>query len=580
MLHFIRFLLYLALGLMSLQAQSLRLWTWDGRTFSHSRNATLVPMAVGSLQKAFVLKAWAEQHADTPAPVIACTPSSHCWKPSGHGSLDLIQATSQSCNAYFIALSRATPKSRVQAHLNANGWRGTLTTDDDAIGLSQDLSIHPFELLKRYHELVFRPWSLGEPHRKAFLQGMREAAITGTAKGIRQRGLWAKTGTLPSVSIPGQTCGFALAVTDAGLAILARLEPGVGREAAICLNRVLDQQKEGPLDLDAFAGDREMNKSPQKNRALPDQVRVRLLDLLPPMQTLTVQNLETRPVPASQGWLGPKAIQTLKKGEFVGPGTLEIKDTPSGLIRRFKGRLDRTPSGLIATLDLQTYVLGVIHGECPHGKPAMHVDLGAAILRLLKEGPRHGSIDVCDNTHCALYMGQGPRLEWLTPTQARVISPASATWLETGQIPEVLWEKMLEKSREPGPAYWSAHCGGDPLSPHALWGNGDRAVQPCPHHPQPARPWSRLWSHDVISKAFGPQVDLSLEWPDGVWTLCVRSAGKTTPLNYDQAHRRLFSVAGWDAMPSPARSIRKTDQGYELEGVGFGHRVGLCLDLD
>lgn len=562
----------------NLLAQNLQLWSWNGRSLSASKNASPAPLAVGSLQKAFVLKAWAENHSDDDAPIASCTPQSRCWKPAGHGKMDLVQATAQSCNAYFRELSRATPRAGIQSHLHSNGWSGHLSTDDAAIGLGNELKIRPLDLLKSYHDLVFRPWSQGERHRKAYLQGMREAALTGTAKGVRARGLWAKTGTLPSLRFPEKTCGLALVVTDSGLALLARLEPGVGREAAACLRSVLEQQKAGPLDLNATTAQPwPLASHPRSSRPLPDYVQVRLLDLFPNTQTLTVQNIQDTPIPARQGWMGPKSIQTLQPGDFVGPGQLELKDPKTGLIRRFKGRLERQGSILVATLQLQDYVLGVIHGECPYGTQALHVELGATILRFLKEGPRHGATDVCDSTHCALYIGQGPRLDWIQPNQARMAPPAAAAWLEAGRVPQALWAAMLKKGQEPGPAYWSTHCGGEPLSPHALWGNGDRNIQPCPHHPQPTPPWTRLWSHKVISKAFGNDAELSLEWPNGVWTLCVHQNGKTTRLNYDQAHRRIYTVLGWDALPSPARAIQKNDDGYVVEGVGFGHRIGLCL---
>ena len=59
----------------------------------------------------------------------------------------------------------------------------------------------------------------------------------------------------------------------------------------------------------------------------------------------------------------------------------------------------------------------------------------------------------------------------------------------------------------------------------------------------------------------------------GAWGL---RAGSRV-LRYDEAHRLLAEVLGWDALPSPASRLRPVAEGYEVEGVGSGHRVGLCL---
>ena len=64
---------------------------------------------VGSLQKPWVLAAWAEEHPDETPPTLECTAASRCWRPAGHGRVDLPRAFAQSCHACFLALARATP---------------------------------------------------------------------------------------------------------------------------------------------------------------------------------------------------------------------------------------------------------------------------------------------------------------------------------------------------------------------------------------------------------------------------------------------------------------------------------------
>ena len=49
---------------------------------------------------------------------------------------------------------------------------------------------------------------------------------------------------------------------------------------------------------------------------------------------------------------------------------------------------------------------------------------------------------------------------------------------------------------------------------------------------------------------------------------------------YDDAHRALAAVLGWGALPSPPDRVTRTATGFRAEGVGAGHRVGLCLGGD
>src|SRR5258706_14014031 len=71
------------------------------------------PRGVGSLQKAWLVAAWAESHPEAPLPRVVCTRESRCWLAKGHGAVDLRSATARSCNAYFPALAAETPSSRI-----------------------------------------------------------------------------------------------------------------------------------------------------------------------------------------------------------------------------------------------------------------------------------------------------------------------------------------------------------------------------------------------------------------------------------------------------------------------------------
>jgi hypothetical protein len=143
---------------------------------------------------------------------------------------------------------------------------------------------------------------------------------------------------------------------------------------------------------------------------------------------------------------------------------------------------------------------------------------------------------------------------------------------------DVDWSRMEELAKQPGPFLWTAHCGGHPLSTQRVWGWGEAATEPCPRHSGTVATWSRTWRRVDFEKAFGAGIEtLYLEPETAVWGLTVVQQGHRKTYGYDEAHHRIASVLGWDALPSPAARIESTSAGVRLSGEGQGHRVGLCL---
>ncbi len=554
-------------------APRLRTWSREAlRTATPLRGD--VPMAVGSLQKPFVAKAWAAAHPGQPTPHLTCGPTSHCWHPKGHGELGLSRALAVSCNAYFRRLATETPLKELQAILTQEGFQGPLSGPDTALGLPgpSPVVIRPSRLLEAYAHLVREPWSEGEEVRQQVLAGLRTAARIGTAAGLAQGGCWAKTGTLPATDgDPTKTRGFVLVLNDAGRGTLAELEPGTGREAAVALGRQLRWGERNEIG-------RSFGSRPSQEAERP--VVVRLFDLLA-ARKWKVRNLDPGPIPTRQGFLGPGASLELCGEDWVGPGLLEIEVPGTGLIRRLEGRVAvvRDRNGvryLAAAMAPREYVSGVLTAELPGADEARRLTLGAAALRFLAKGPRHDEADVCDSTHCAWFVGRGPTLRWITPRRAT--RPA-----EHEEPPRLIqareWSAMVALAGRPGPSLWSSDCGGKPLSSHTLWGDGNQRVFPCSRHTAAtAGPWQRVWKPADLARAFGGPVEgLEIRYPEGVWTLSVQRPGGRRDFCFDEAHRRLARILGWDALPSPADEIQATPEGFQVRGVGLGHRVGLCL---
>ncbi|HXC17009.1 MAG TPA: hypothetical protein VNV60_06160 [Holophagaceae bacterium] len=561
------------------QAPRLQIWVRDASGVMTQGALSDTPITVGSLQKPFVAQAWAATHAGAPLPRFRCDPGSGCWLPAGHGELGLASALTRSCNTYFRHLADATPLANLDASLRAAGFARGLRSAEEAIGLpgvDGPLRIRPSALLAAYARLTRSPWPSGESFRAEVLAGLREAGLDGTAKALGQRGYWAKTGTVPaSDGNPLHTCGLALAVDDSGWAVLARLEPGTGREAAAAMADTLARLR--PWAEPHAAASRARGPVPVATIEARE-IRVRMFDLVPSSRW-EARNLGPGPMPVDGGYLGPGGARALHAGDTLGPGLIELRSSASGARRQFSGRLlARSGPGdslrLVGILSLRDYVDGVVAAELPRGDAALKEQLGAAVIRFLAQGPRHAEADVCDNTHCAWFSGRGPRLDWTDAHHAILLPGVSDPGFDDGA-----WARILAAALEPGPHQWTAHCGGEPLSPNAVWGDGDATITPCPRHNAAASdPWTRTWSAADADRAFGGGVQsLEIATDRGTWILRVRTATNTRAYRYDDAHRALARILGWNALPSPADTVEPVEGGFRVTGRGSGHRVGLCL---
>jgi cell division protein FtsI/penicillin-binding protein 2 len=135
------------------------------------------PVPAGSLLKPFTALGYGDAHAFR-YPRIRCT--GDCWKPGGHGDMDLAPALAFSCNRYFRELT------------------GGVVHNEDA---------PPIDVIRAYCSLKDR---LPGPGGAAIARGLRMAAAQGTAKDLRMPAL-AKTGTAPCTHDPrGEGDGFTI----------------------------------------------------------------------------------------------------------------------------------------------------------------------------------------------------------------------------------------------------------------------------------------------------------------------------------------------------------------------------------
>ena len=562
--------LALAAALAASVPRDLVTWRLESGRFVADAGAPSGPLPVGSLVKPFLAEGWSRSHPGSTIPRVVCDRRSGCWKPSGHGELGLARALALSCNSYFRKMAAETPPGVLRATLRDEGFAvGDSISPETALGLGRGGEdapvIEPFALLRAYERLVTRPWAANEePVRKELVAGLHEGARLGTARGARA--VMGKTGTVPSLLGRAQhTSGWVLAVGSSGSLRLALLRDGTGREAAKALGA-------GPQGMSSRDDDADA------------RVRVQILDALRPRE-VTARAAGGAPVATSRGYLGPGRSVALRPGDRLGDGLWELRLPGMAFSRRIRGRLkvDAGAEGrlrLVAEVTPDEYVAGVLLAELPDGEPARRLVFGAVVLRFLAAGPRHEAADVCDRTHCAWFVGRGPQVLWPTPVEPVLLREprmdrASDT---TPPLDAASFARMAAAALEPGPHLWSSHCGGAPLSAHFVWGNGDRRVWKCPRHVEPTASWSREWPASSLARAFGGRLSsIRVDEEDGTWSLRLRTERGEERLGFDEAHRRLEAALGGDALPSPAARVSRVADGFRAEGVGRGHRVGLCL---
>jgi cell division protein FtsI/penicillin-binding protein 2 len=164
----------------------------------------------GSLLKPFLAIAYGQTHASYPT--VECRgAASGCWAQRGHGRQTLLPALANSCNSYFLALSREVDRAALRGVCLEYGLAEppNESTEFDFIGLGAGWTQAPAAVLEAFHRLV---QTRSNRVVKLVLGGMRLCAQRGTAKEARLD-CFAKTGTAPCRHHPAaQGDGYAMLI--------------------------------------------------------------------------------------------------------------------------------------------------------------------------------------------------------------------------------------------------------------------------------------------------------------------------------------------------------------------------------
>ncbi|HJZ62899.1 MAG TPA: penicillin-binding transpeptidase domain-containing protein [Candidatus Acidoferrum sp.] len=208
-----------------------------------------IPM--GSLVKPFTALAYAETH-DFRYPKYVCKGStSGCWQRKPHGELDLTNAISVSCNAYFMHLAENVSNERETSVARSFGLEPSNenAAKEDLIGIGDRWKIAPMRMALAYLELSRRK---DAPGVAPVIEGMRQSGRHGTGAAIdrqlKHSEALVKTGTAPCTHARWAPAdGFVLALVPAEkpeLLLLIRMHSVTGARAAETAGRMLRDMEE------------------------------------------------------------------------------------------------------------------------------------------------------------------------------------------------------------------------------------------------------------------------------------------------------------------------------------------------
>ncbi len=210
-----------------------------------------VPIPLGSLAKPFAALAYGEHH-NFHYPSHTCRGSqTGCWRPQGHGEIDLTSAIAYSCNSYFRFLTEDFTSRDVSATANQFGLDlpDRETSGAELAGLGSRWRISPLRMARAYLHLLN---ARQQPAVPEILAGMERSARHGTGAAVDRAmlsgGALVKTGTAActhSRHAPGD--GFALVLVPADeprILLMVRVHSVPGSHAAKIAGQMLRRIEE------------------------------------------------------------------------------------------------------------------------------------------------------------------------------------------------------------------------------------------------------------------------------------------------------------------------------------------------
>lgn len=221
----------------------------DARTdqvLASSWDSPELPIPLGSLAKPFTALAYGQQHEFRYPTHVCRGTASGCWRPGGHGAIDLAGAIAYSCNSYFSILTKDLDSEDIS--ITAGRFRidppDPETKGTALAGAGSSWRVAPLRMARAYLELA-RQGDL--PAVQQILEGMAKSARQGTGaevgRALPDSRALVKTGTAPCTHArrtPGE--GFAIAMLpadDPRILLMVRVHGVPGSQAAKTAGQML-----------------------------------------------------------------------------------------------------------------------------------------------------------------------------------------------------------------------------------------------------------------------------------------------------------------------------------------------------
>jgi cell division protein FtsI/penicillin-binding protein 2 len=217
-----------------------------GRVLASRWDHPDTPIRMGSLLKPFTAMAYGELHDFRyPSHICRGTPTG-CWRPRGHGGVNLTGAIAHSCNSYFRMLTADLTAADVSPTAIRFGLDrpDPETSGPELAGLGTHWRTSPLRLARAYLELIRQRQQAGVPQ---ILDGMALSAQHGTGAEVHRAfpfpDALAKTGTAACTHTqhaPGD--GFTAVLTPADnpqILLMVRVHGVPGAQAAKTAGQML-----------------------------------------------------------------------------------------------------------------------------------------------------------------------------------------------------------------------------------------------------------------------------------------------------------------------------------------------------
>jgi stage II sporulation protein D len=267
-----------------------------------------------------------------------------------------------------------------------------------------------------------------------------------------------------------------------------------------------------------------------------------------------------------------KRVKVIASDEFQIHGqfmTALGRELPSRLRvhRRQQKKLD-----VIAQIDLETYLVGVLSSEMPTSWPLEALKAQAVAARsytlavLAERKSQYFDLE-------SSVMDQVFKYPRNLSTEAR-----QKVQIAVQQTKGVI---LKEESGRPLKAFYHADCGGQTKSPRQVWGQGAEDWQTTQDHSCPLSPkakWTLRLSSQSLQKKLGLKESeiIQIRGP-------FRENGKDYVHLWTSQKRKISWLAndfrsklGFDQLKSTNFRVLKKNGNFIFEGQGHGHGVGLC----